>query len=175
MKTIVLLRHGESTWNQENRCTGWTDVGLNEKGLAEAKAAGALLRDEGYAFDLAFTSVLNRAIKTLWVVLEETNRMWIPVIHSWRLNERRRVAGAQQGGDGGQVRRRPSEDLAPRIRNSAACVGGRRPAAGNCRPEIRESRARGVSTHRMFEGYSDPSFCRIGMRPSLPQCDRGSK
>jgi 2,3-bisphosphoglycerate-dependent phosphoglycerate mutase len=95
MKRIVLLRHGESTWNQENRFTGWTDVGLNEKGLAEARAAGALLRDEGYAFDLAFTSVLKRAIKTLWVVLEEMNRMWIPVVHSWRLNERH--YGALQG------------------------------------------------------------------------------
>ena len=95
MKRIVLLRHGESTWNRENRFTGWTDVGLNEKGLAEARAAGALLRDEGYAFDLAFTSVLKRAIKTLWVVLEEMNRMWIPVLHSWRLNERH--YGALQG------------------------------------------------------------------------------
>jgi len=95
MKKIVLLRHGESTWNQENRFTGWTDVGLTEKGVAEAKAAGALLRDEGYAFDLAFTSVLKRAIKTLWVVLEEMDRMWIPVIQSWRLNERH--YGALQG------------------------------------------------------------------------------
>ena len=95
MKRIVLLRHGESTWNQENRFTGWTDVGLNEKGLVEARAAGALLHDEGYAFDLAFTSVLRRAIKTLWVVLEEMNRMWIPVVHSWRLNERH--YGALQG------------------------------------------------------------------------------
>ncbi len=95
MKKIVLLRHGESTWNQENRFTGWTDVGLSEKGLAEAKAAGALLRNEGHEFDLAFTSVLKRAIKTLWVVLEEMDRMWIPVIHSWRLNERH--YGALQG------------------------------------------------------------------------------
>jgi len=95
MKRIVLLRHGESTWNQENRFTGWTDVGLTEKGLAEARAAGAILRDEGHAFDLAFTSVLKRAIKTLWAVLEEMDRMWIPVIHSWRLNERH--YGALQG------------------------------------------------------------------------------
>ena len=95
MKKIVLLRHGESTWNQENRFTGWTDVGLTEKGLEEARAAGALLRDQGYAFDVAFTSVLKRAIKTLWVVLEEMDRMWIPVTHSWRLNERH--YGALQG------------------------------------------------------------------------------
>jgi len=95
VRKLVLLRHGESTWNQENRFTGWTDVGLTEKGLAEGKTAGALLSHEGYEFDLAFTSVLKRAIKTLWVVLEEMDRMWIPVIHSWRLNERH--YGALQG------------------------------------------------------------------------------
>lgn len=88
MYKIVLLRHGESTWNQENRFTGWTDVGLTEKGLAEAVAAGQLLKKEGFAFDIAYTSVLRRAIKTLWTVLEEMDRMWIPVQHSWRLNER---------------------------------------------------------------------------------------
>src|SRR4029078_8063188 len=88
MHQLVLLRHGESTWNQENRFTGWTDVGLTERGLAEGRAAGGVLRNEGYPFDLAFTSVLKRAIKTLWVVLEEMDRMWIPVVHSWRLNER---------------------------------------------------------------------------------------
>ncbi|HUW35695.1 MAG TPA: 2,3-diphosphoglycerate-dependent phosphoglycerate mutase [Rhodocyclaceae bacterium] len=95
MKKIVLLRHGESTWNKENRFTGWTDVGLTEKGLAEAIAAGQLLKREGYRFDVAYTSVLRRAIKTLWTVLEEMDRMWIPIHHSWRLNERH--YGALQG------------------------------------------------------------------------------
>ena len=95
MKTIVLLRHGESVWNQENRFTGWTDVGLTEKGLAEAAAAGRLLRQHGYDFDVAYTSVLRRAVKTLWTVLEEMDRMWLPVHHSWRLNERH--YGALQG------------------------------------------------------------------------------
>ncbi|OIQ97729.1 2,3-bisphosphoglycerate-dependent phosphoglycerate mutase [mine drainage metagenome] len=95
MKKIVLLRHGESTWNKENRFTGWTDVGLTEKGLAEAAAAGLLLKQEGYRFDVAYTSVLRRAIKTLWTVLEEMDRMWIPIHHSWRLNERH--YGALQG------------------------------------------------------------------------------
>ena len=79
---------GESAWNKENRFTGWTDVPLSEKGIEEARAAGQLLKREGYAFDLAFTSVLKRAIKTLWLVLEEMDRMWIPVRHSWKLNER---------------------------------------------------------------------------------------
>ncbi len=92
---LVLLRHGESTWNQENRFTGWTDVGLTEKGLAEAKTAGQLLKAQGYEFDIAYTSVLKRAIKTLWTVLEEMDRMWLPIVHSWRLNERH--YGALQG------------------------------------------------------------------------------
>ena len=95
MKKIVLLRHGESAWNKENRFTGWTDVGLTPKGVEEAVAAGRTLKKEGYAFDLAFTSVLSRAIKTLWLALEEMDRMWIPVHLSWRLNERH--YGALQG------------------------------------------------------------------------------
>ncbi len=85
---IVLLRHGESEWNRENRFTGWTDVDLSEKGVTEALSAGKILKEEGYTFDLAYTSVLKRAIKTLWIVLEEMDLMWIPVFRSWRLNER---------------------------------------------------------------------------------------
>jgi 2,3-bisphosphoglycerate-dependent phosphoglycerate mutase len=92
---IVLLRHGESSWNKENRFTGWTDVPLSEKGIAEAREAGKLLKNEGFAFDLAFTSVLKRAIKTLWLTLEEMDLMWIPVTRSWCLNERH--YGALQG------------------------------------------------------------------------------
>jgi 2,3-bisphosphoglycerate-dependent phosphoglycerate mutase len=95
MKTIVLLRHGESIWNKENRFTGWTDVPLSEKGIQEAREAGRLLREGGYTFDIAYTSVLKRAIKTLWIVLEEMDLMWIPVVNSWRLNERH--YGALQG------------------------------------------------------------------------------
>jgi 2,3-bisphosphoglycerate-dependent phosphoglycerate mutase len=95
MKKLVLLRHGESAWNKENRFTGWTDVGLTPKGVEEAIAAGRTLKQEGYEFDTAFTSVLSRAIKTLWLALEEMDRMWIPVHLSWRLNERH--YGALQG------------------------------------------------------------------------------
>lgn len=95
MYEVVLLRHGESTWNMENRFTGWTDVDLSEKGIAEAHAAGKLLRDSGYRFDLAYTSVLKRAIRTLWIVMDEMDLMWIPVIRNWRLNERH--YGALQG------------------------------------------------------------------------------
>jgi 2,3-bisphosphoglycerate-dependent phosphoglycerate mutase len=88
MHTLTLIRHGESTWNRENRFTGWVDVGLSPKGVEEATAAGRLLATEGFGFDLAFTSLLKRAIKTLWLVLEETDHCWIPVHRSWRLNER---------------------------------------------------------------------------------------
>jgi len=88
MYKIVLLRHGQSTWNLENRFTGWTDVGLTPQGDEEAHSAGILLKETGYVFDMAFTSVLKRAIKTLWIALEEMDLEWIPVINAWQLNER---------------------------------------------------------------------------------------
>jgi len=92
---LVLLRHGESVWNRENRFTGWTDVDLSPKGLEEARAAGRLLRAEGYGFDLAFTSLLKRAVRTLWIALDELDQVWLAVEKSWRLNERH--YGALQG------------------------------------------------------------------------------
>jgi 2,3-bisphosphoglycerate-dependent phosphoglycerate mutase len=95
MKKLVLLRHGESIWNQENRFTGWADVGLTERGAAEAREAGRLMSEAGLFFDVAYTSVLKRAIKTLWLALEEMDLMWVPIHHSWRLNERH--YGALQG------------------------------------------------------------------------------
>ena len=95
MHKLVLLRHGESDWNRENRFTGWTDVDLSAKGLQEAKDSGEVLKAEGYAFDVAYTSVLKRAIRTLWIALDELDLMWIPVHRSWRLNERH--YGALQG------------------------------------------------------------------------------
>lgn len=95
MKKVVLLRHGESLWNKENRFTGWTDVDLSEKGIIEANAAGKLLKEEGFSFDIAYTSVLKRAIRTLWITLDNMDLMWIPVIRNWRLNERH--YGALQG------------------------------------------------------------------------------
>jgi 2,3-bisphosphoglycerate-dependent phosphoglycerate mutase len=95
MYKLVLIRHGESTWNLENRFTGWTDVDLTPTGLAQAVEAGRLLKAEGFDFDLAYTSVLKRATRTLWHVLDEMDRTWLPVVHSWRLNERH--YGALQG------------------------------------------------------------------------------
>jgi 2,3-bisphosphoglycerate-dependent phosphoglycerate mutase len=95
MKTLVLLRHGESTWNMENRFTGWTDVDLSGKGMTEACQAGTILKEKGFTFDLAYTSVLKRAVRTLWITLDIMDLMWIPVYNSWRLNERH--YGALQG------------------------------------------------------------------------------
>jgi len=95
MYKVVLLRHGESTWNKENRFTGWTDVELSEKGYKEAVDAGKVLKKEGYSFDIAYTSVLKRAIQTLWLALEQMDLMWIPEYKNWRLNERH--YGALQG------------------------------------------------------------------------------
>ncbi len=95
MFKLVLLRHGESIWNKENRFTGWTDVDLSEKGIAEARQAGKVLKEQGYTFDVAYTSVLKRAVRTLWLVQEEMDLMWLPVFISWRLNERH--YGALQG------------------------------------------------------------------------------
>ncbi len=95
MYKLVLVRHGESQWNKENKFTGWVDVDLSDKGKEEAKKAGQILKKEGYTFDIAFTSVLKRAIRTLWIILDEMDLMWIPVIRSWHLNER--MYGALQG------------------------------------------------------------------------------
>jgi len=95
MHRLVLLRHGQSTWNLENRFTGWTDVDLTPQGVEEARSAGRLLREEGFEFDVCYTSVLKRAIRTLWIALDEMDRMWLPVVRDWRLNERH--YGALQG------------------------------------------------------------------------------
>jgi 2,3-bisphosphoglycerate-dependent phosphoglycerate mutase len=95
MRKLVLVRHGESTWNKENLFTGWTDVDLSKKGVQEATEGSRVLKEQGYIFDIAFTSVLKRAIRTLWIVLDEMDLMWIPVIRDWRLNERH--YGALQG------------------------------------------------------------------------------
>jgi 2,3-bisphosphoglycerate-dependent phosphoglycerate mutase len=108
MHKVVLLRHGQSTWNLENRFTGWTDVDLSEQGLQEAHAGGKLLKKEGYVFDVAYTSVLKRAIRTLWITLDELDLMWIPVYRSWRLNERH--YGGLQGLDKAETAARHSAE-----------------------------------------------------------------
>jgi 2,3-bisphosphoglycerate-dependent phosphoglycerate mutase len=108
MPELVLLRHGQSTWNLENRFTGWMDVDISEKGYEEARAAGAVLKKEGYVFDIAYTSLLKRAIRTLWIVLDELDLLWIPVEKSWRLNERH--YGALQGLNKAETAAKHSEE-----------------------------------------------------------------
>ncbi|MEJ2105102.1 MAG: 2,3-bisphosphoglycerate-dependent phosphoglycerate mutase, partial [Ignavibacteriaceae bacterium] len=108
MYKVVLLRHGESTWNKENRFTGWTDVDLSEKGVEEAHKAGQTLKREGYTFDIAYTSVLKRAIRTLWITLDKMDLMWIPVIRNWRLNERH--YGALQGLNKAEIAKKFGEE-----------------------------------------------------------------
>ena len=124
MTKLVIVRHGESTWNKENRFTGWTDVDLSEKGRQEAKEGGQVLKAEGYTFDVAYTSVLKRAIRTLWIIQDEMDLMWIPVHRCWQTERAalRRPARAEQGRDGGEVRRGPGQDLAPQLRHSAAAA-----------------------------------------------------
>ncbi|MGC4085860.1 MAG: 2,3-diphosphoglycerate-dependent phosphoglycerate mutase [Vicinamibacterales bacterium] len=108
MYKLVLLRHGESTWNKENRFTGWTDVDLSEKGREEAAEAGRLLKEGGYVFDQAYVSVLTRAIRTLWIALDQLDQLWIPVEKSWRLNERH--YGALQGLNKAETAAKHGED-----------------------------------------------------------------
>ncbi|HQH26862.1 MAG TPA: 2,3-diphosphoglycerate-dependent phosphoglycerate mutase [Oligoflexia bacterium] len=108
MKTLVLLRHGESVWNLENRFTGWTDVDLSEKGVKEATTGGRLLKAEGFCFDVCYTSVLKRAIRTLWIVLDQMDLMWLPVHNTWRLNERH--YGALQGLNKSETAQKFSEE-----------------------------------------------------------------
>ncbi|HOD17671.1 MAG TPA: 2,3-diphosphoglycerate-dependent phosphoglycerate mutase [Candidatus Cloacimonadota bacterium] len=108
MKQIVLIRHGESVWNKENLFTGWTDVDLSEKGIREAHTAGSKLKSEGYNFDECWTSVLKRAIRTLWIILDEMDLMWLPIYHDWRLNERH--YGALQGLNKSETARKFGEE-----------------------------------------------------------------
>ena len=116
MYKLVLVRHGESTWNLDNRFTGWTDVDLTPTGVEQAKEAGRLLKAEGYEFDLAYTSVLKRATRTLWHCLDEMDRTWLPVVHSWRLNERH--YGALQGLNKTEVAKQYGDDQVLQWRRS---------------------------------------------------------
>ena len=144
MKKIVLLRHGESTWNKENRFTGWVDVGLSEKGMQEAAEAGRTLKKEGYGFDVAYTSVLKRAIKTLWLALEEMDLMYLPVINSWRLNERHYGAlqglnkaemAEKHGMDQVQVWRRSYDVPPPALSRDDPMFPGKDPRYSDLKPE----------------------------------------
>jgi len=139
MYQIVLLRHGESVWNRENRFTGWTDVVLSEKGVQEAREGGRLLREAGYEFDLAFTSVLKRAIATLNIVLDEMDLHWIPVVKTWRLNERH--YGALQGLNKAEMAEKYGEEQVKRWRRGFAV-----------RPELTPDDERYPGRERKYEG-----------------------
>ncbi len=144
MKKLVLMRHGESRWNLENRFTGWKDVDLTEKGIAEARSAGRLLKTEGFDFDLAYTSLLTRAIRTLWLVQEELDRLWLPVTKDWRLNERHYGAleglnkaetAAQYGEDQVKIWRRSYDIPPPPLKLDDARHPSRDPRYATLKPQ----------------------------------------
>ena len=163
MKKLVLIRHGESTWNKENRFTGWTDVDLSEKGVEEATAGGRALRDEGYVFDVAYTSVLKRAIKTLWIALEQMDQMWIPVHNTWRLNERHYGAlqGLNKAETAAQARHGADQHLAPELRRAAAGSHAGRPAPPEPRSAVRGTLAGGSAADRVPEGHGGALPARL--------------
>ncbi len=139
MTKLVLLRHGESEWNKQNRFTGWHDVDLSEKGLAEAKKAGQVLKENGFTFDVAFTSLLKRAIRTLWLTLDDMDLMWIPVHRSWRLNERhygdlqglnKAETAAKYGDDQVLIWRRSYDTPPPALKKSNPHYPGNDPRYG---------------------------------------------
>ena len=171
---LVLLRHGQSTWNLENLFTGWVDVDLSEQGRIEATEAGRLLREEGIAFDLAFTSVLKRAIRTLWIALDQMDMMWLPVERSWRLNERH--YGALQGLDKAEtVARHGAEQVKvwrrsydipppPLSRDDPQHPRYDRRYAGVPAGELPDSESPGHALH----GRIDPKESSVGSVPALP-------
>ncbi len=183
MLKLVLLRHGESDWNKENRFTGWTDVDLSEKGRQEAHEAGVTLKEGSYAFDVAYTSVLKRAIRTLWMTLDELDLMWIPVHRSWRLNERH--YGALQGLNKSETAAKFGEDQVKIWRRSydvpppVAHTG--RPALSGSRSTLQRPDPGGTAAHRMSERYrgSVPALLafddRAGCARRQTGADRGAR
>lgn len=144
MIKLVLLRHGESVWNSQNKFTGWTDVDLSSKGIREAQQAGKVLREKGFLFDLAFTSVLKRAVRTLWIALDELDLMWIPVKNSWRLNERHYGAlqglnksetASKYGDDQVLIWRRSYDIPPPALHKGDERYPGRDPRYANLKPD----------------------------------------
>lgn len=151
MRKLVLLRHGESIWNRDNIFTGWTDIDLSEKGIEEAREAGLLLKKEGFVFDAAFTSVLKRAIRTLWIVLDELDLMWIPIYHSWRLNERH--YGALQGLNKSETTQKYGEEQVFLWRRSYSIVPPLLERTDERYPE-HDLRYRNLSAHEIPAGES---------------------
>src|SRR5882724_3561154 len=164
MHKLVLLRHGESAWNRENRFTGWTDVDLSTAGIEEARAAGRLLKSAGFEFDVAFTSVLKRAIRTLWLTLDELDRLWLPVEKDWRLNERH--YGALQGLNKAEMAAKFGEQQVLTWRRSYDIPP---PAleAGDPRYEAKDPRYAGVEvTH--LDGIGDAEIVGLNIPTGMP-------
>lgn len=174
MHKVVLLRHGESDWNKENRFTGWTDVDLSEKGIAEAREGARVLREQGYTFDVAYTSVLKRAIRTLWIVMDDMDLMWIPVYRSWRLNERH--YGALQGLNKAETAEKFGEQQVKIWRRSydirPPALEKSDPRYPGNDPRYRRGQRARVAADRMLEGHGsavpavlardDCAGCQIG-------------
>jgi len=178
MYTIVLLRHGESTWNKENRFTGWTDVDLSEKGTEEAKRAARLIAEAGFSFDLCYTSMLRRAIRTLWIVLDKMDLMYLPVEHSWRLNERH--YGALQGLD----KRETYREVRAKTRSCSGagdmpCAPQRFLLTDKRHPRFRSAVCRhgpgGAARNRVARRHARPGGASTGRAPLAPSLKSGKK
>jgi bisphosphoglycerate-dependent phosphoglycerate mutase family 1 len=165
---LVLCRHGQSDWNLKNLFTGWTDVDLTEKGIGEAVAAGKLLKELGYEFDIAYTSVLQRAIRTLWLMLDEMDRMWIPVIRDWRLNERH--YGALQGAVMAFVQAPVANHRNPHtihlVEHDPKCPNG--PLQHRCIRDVEFVTEFLKQLARRY-GLGDAFFCQVYIRPAGEQ------
>ena len=182
MHTLVLLRHGESTWNRSNRFSGWADVDLTETGRHQARAAGALLGEAGFEFDVAFTSVLKRAIRTLWIALDEMDRMWLPVHRDWRLNERH--YGALQGLNKSETAARHGEDQVLRWRRSydepppALEPGDERHPAGDARyagvPDLPLTECLRDTVERMMPLWDEAIAPRVRAGERVLVCAHGN-
>ena len=179
MHKLVLLRHGESNWNRENRFTGWTDVDLSDEGRrGGARRPASCCKQEGYTFDVAYTSVLKRAIRTLWIALDEMDLMWIPVATQLAAQRAalRRAAGPEQGRDGGEVRRGAGQDLAAQLRHPAAAARAATTRASPAHdPRYARPVAGGAAAHRMPQGHGRALPARTGTSASRPRSQAGKR
>ena len=164
--TLILLRHGESEWNLANRFTGWVDVDLSDKGRQEAQRGGQQMKDEGFAIDICFTSVLKRAIRTLWIALDEMDQMWVPVVRAWQLNERHYggLQGLNKAETAQEVRGGAGQDLAPQLRHSAAAARHERQDAPALRAPLRAARPGSAAVDEVASADARPGDAVLGQR-----------
>ena len=184
MHKLVLLRHGQSQWNLENRFTGWTDVDLTAQGMVEAANAGILLKNEGYHFDVAYTSVLKRAIRTLWIVMDKMDLMWIPVHRSWRLNERhygalqglnKKETAAKHGADQVKVWRRSYDIPPPRLEKGDERLPDNDPRYALVPPKNRpRSEALSHTVNRFLPYWKDTIVPSLQLKKNILICAHGN-